>query len=501
MKPSKEFQTRYDAAKRHRDAVKPLIEEAFRFCAPDREKDFTETRLTTPTAEETQTFTSLGEEVATDLAGDLVTYYTPTEARWCEFEVIAPVEKGMAKQVLDLVQAREDAVFNEIAASNFSDLAPALWFEAASHGTPAIWVDVNHFAQPIYCQVVPPHELLITPGHLGILDRFREMIVYAHTLPVLLASYDVDLTDRALADKIKKPSTVAKVCWGFWLDWSDPGNPQWLCEITVDGKRVSPEKPIILGPMAGSCPLHVGRFNPRPGRAWGRGPGIKALPDFRTLDTITDTVLSGLDQSLLNTIIYPDDGFIDLSEGIEAGRAYPAHRGFTRDQIYDLSRNVNVDQGFFTEERFEERLRRAFYQDGPRQRGDTPPTAAQWLDERRRVQQRLGKPSAPLWTEMIYPMVQRFEFLAAQLGKIESAITLNGNAIAVTPLSPLQKAQNQDKVMITRSNLDMFAGIAGDALPQVVDLLATGKKVAKASGDELIVFMEEAPVAPAAPAQ
>jgi hypothetical protein len=193
----------------------------------------------------------------------------------------------------------------------------------------------------------------------------------------------------------------------------------------------------------------------------------------------------------MNTIIYPDDGFIDLSNGIVAGTAIPAHRGFTRDQIYDLSRNVNVDQGFFTEERFENRLRTAFYQDGPRQRGETPPTAAQWLDERRRVQQRLGKPSAPMWTEMILPMVQRFEYLAVELGKIEEAITHQGNVISVIPLSPLQKAQNQDKVMVTRSNLDMFMGLAGpEGMGQVIDLVSTGKNVAKASGDELIVFAE-----------
>lgn len=507
-KPGKDFSTRYAAAKRHRDAVRPLIEQVFRFCAPDREKDFTVNQMLNPGREETNTFTSIGEELATDLAGDLVTYYLPPEARWCEYEVIAEVPEDQADAVLKMVQEREDDLYAMIQSSNLADISPALMFETATHGTPAIWIDVNHIQQPIFCEVVPPNELLVAPGHLGILDRFREKVVYAQHLESTLQSFiamgEVDLSDRLLQEKIKKPSATVVLCWGFWLDWSDPGNPVWRCEITVDGKRVTPAEPVTLGPMAGTCPLLVGRFNPRPGRAWGRGPGIKALPDFRTLDTLTDTVLSGLDQSLMNTIIYPDDGFIDLSNGIVAGTAIPAHRGFTRDQIYDLSRNVNVDQGFFTEERFEDKLRAAFYQDGPRQRGDTPPTAAQWLDERRRVQQRLGKPSAPMWTEMIYPLVQRFEYLAVQLGKMPEAITHNGQAISVLPLSPLQKAQNQDKVMVTRSNLDMFMGLAGpEGMGMVVDLVATGKNVAKASGDELIVFADpqEAPVAAPPPVQ
>ncbi len=504
-KPSQDFSTRYAAAKRHRDAQRPLIEEVFRFCAPDREKDFTINQMLHPGREQTNTFTSIGEELATDLAGDLVTYYLPPEVRWFEYEVIAPVPQDQAKAVMAMVQQREDDLVALIQSTNLADNSPALMFEVSTHGTPALWVDVHHIQQPIYTEVVPPHELLVTPGHGGVLDRFREKTIYAQHLQSTLQSFEVDLSDPKLKEKMQKPGATCVLCWGFWLDWSDPGNPQWMCEITVDGKRVTPDTPINMGPMAGSCPLLVGRFNPRPGRAWGRGPGIKALPDFRTLDMISDTVLSGLDQSLMNTIIYPDDGFIDLSNGIVAGTAIPAHRGFTHDQIYDLSRNVNVDQGFFTEERFEQRLRMAFYQDGPRQRGETPPTAAQWLDERRRVQQRLGKPSAPMWTEMILPLIQRFEYLAVLLGKIPEAITHNGQAISVVPLSPLQKAQNQDKVMTTRSNLEMFATLVGpEAMAQFVDVIGTGQAVVKASGDELLKFHSEPqgqPVAPPAPNQ
>lgn len=506
-KPSKEFSSRYAAAKQWRDAVKPSIEDAFSFCAPDRRFDFDRPKdASLKQDDETDKFTSLGEELATDLAGDLVTYYMPSTERWFEYDVTVPVEKDRIDEVQEIVQDREDTLWDVIQASNLNDITSALHFETAVHGTPALWLDLSHIQQPIFCEVVPPHELLITPGHLGILDRFREKTVHADTLKALfapqIANQIVALTDPALIRKMEKPGSQCVVCWGFWLDWEDAGNPQWRSEITVDGKRVTPEDPITLGPMAGSCPLLVGRFNPRPGKAWGRGCGIKALPDFRTLDELSDVVLSGLDQNISRTVIYPDDGFIDLSEGIQAGRAYPAHRGFNRDQIYEFPSNVAVDQGFFTEERFEDRLRRAFYQDGPRQRGDTPPTASQWLDERRRVQQRLGKPSAPIWSELILPMIQRFETLAVMLGRIESAITHNGQAITVTPLSPLQKAQNQDKVMILRSNLDLLMQTLGPEGAAALIDPQTFEKAREASGDELLVLKKETKVAQQpAPAQ
>ena len=494
-KPSKDFSTRYSAAKQWRDAERPYIEEVLKFCCPGREKDFT-TAATSKNQNDTETYLSLPEECATDLGGDLVTYFTPSEVRWATYEVVQDIPEEAADTVLEIVQDREDKLFSLIEASNYNDIAPQWGFEAATHGTPALWVQAAHIAQPIFVEAVLPHELLTTPGHMGILDRFRERWVLAETLPTLFFGLGYNLADPKIQAKIKKPGAMAKVCWGYWVSWEDPGFPIWLSEVTVDGIRVSQEREPI-GPLAGACPLLVGRFNPQPNRPWGRGAGRKALPDMRVFDKLDEIVLSGLDQSVMNTIIYPDDGFLDMSEGVQAGRACAAHHGFTRDEICELSRNVAVEHGGFAEDRMEDRIRRAFYQDGPRQRGETPPTAAQWLDERRRVQQRLGKPSAPLWSELILPMIQRFEYVGVQIGELPDAITHNGRAISVRPISPLQKAQNQDKVMVSRSNLDLGFAVFQDQVSSFIDPVQTFQNIVRASGDELTVIRkEQAPVAP-----
>lgn len=497
MTPGNDFSTRLKSAKKHRDAAKPYIQETLKFCCFGREHDFDNNG---EIAEyDTDTFNSLAEELAGDLAGDLITYYTPSEVKWAEYVVLEAPEE-MSEDVLKLVEQREDDLFQLVSGSNYNDIAPQWAFEAASHGTPALWVQMAHLQQPIHCEVVPPQQLLITPGHLGYLDRFREVKVLASSLPALFAGWSVDLSDHMLRTKISRPGETCEVVWGFWIDWSDPAIPKWRCEITVDKKRITPSEPLLLGDLAGSCPLLVGRFNPQTGKAWGRGPGWKALPDLRTMDGVSEMVMSGMEQSLTNTIIYPDDGFLDLSEGLEAGRAYPAHRGFTRDQIYEMPRGNNIEPAWLSEDRLEDRLRRAFFQDGPRQRGDTPPTAAQWIDERRRVQQRLGKPSAPLWSEMILPMIQRFEYLGVQSGRLPEAISHNGNVIKVTPISPLQKAQNQDKVMVARSNLDLAAQTMQERAGEVVDFVATFKNIKRVSGDELTVIREKQQQAAAPPA-
>lgn len=490
-KPSKDFSTRYKAAIDWRESAKPYIREILSFICPGREYDFDQTAHTVRD-DDPETFISLPEDLATDFAADLVTYFTPAEAKWTEYLVTAAIAQDQAKAVEELVNGREDALMDMITASNYNDVAPQVMFEA-NHGTTAMWVDKGYLTQPVFVETVPPHELLITPGHLGILDRFREKYAMASSLPALFSGWDVDLTDDSLKRKINEPGTKAKVCWGFWLDWTDPGSPRWRCEITVDGMRVTPETPLTLGPYEGSCPLLVGRFNPQVGKPWGRGPAWKALPDMRVYNAVDEGVLDAMDQALRNTLIYADDGFLDVSEGLEPGRAYPASRGFTRDQVYELNRGNNVDAGYFTEDRLEDRLRARFYQDGPRQRGDTPPTASQWIDERRRVQIRLGKPSAPLWKEFFLPFIQRIERLAVDAGKIDGEITHNGAALSVLPVSPLQKAQNHDKVMVSKANLDTAFAVFGDALPQVVDVKSTMQNHIEASGDELTVLQKEQP--------
>jgi len=481
-KLSADFKTRYEAAKKWRDVERPYLEEILSFICPGRENDFKATPDIQSVEEET--FMSLPEEMATDFASDMVTFYTPSEVNWTEYLVTLPVPEEAADQVQEIVNAREEDLYDMIQASNYNDVAPQVMFEL-NHGTTAMWVQKGHLSQPMFIETVPPNELFIVPGYMGILDRFRETWVGASTLTALFADWEVDLTDDALKKKIAKPGAKVKVCWGFWLDWKDPGNPLWRCEISVDGKRITAKEPLTIGPYAGSCPLLVGRFNPQIGRPWGRGPARKTLPDMRVLNAVDEAVLNGLDQALLNTTIYPDDGTLDLSEGIEAGRAYPAGRGFDRNQVWEMNKGVNLDMGFMSEDRLEGRIRSGFYQDGPRQTGDTPPTASQWMDERRRVQQRIGKPSAPLWRELFLPFIQRVEYLGVESGKIDGALTHNGDAISVLPISPLQKAQNQDKVMISRSNLDLGVQAFGEAFPEVIDVVKTFENIIEASGDEL----------------
>lgn len=465
------------------------IEDVYRFCANDRRDEFTRTGQT-QTEQEADLFFSMAEEYANDFAGDLFSYFTPSETKWVDFEFRQEVPESMEEEVKAEIGSREEKITDSIEASNYYDIGPQVFFEA-NHGTIAMWVEKGHSTQPIYCEAVPASELLLTPGHRGILDRFRETTVLAAHLAATLP--DADLSDAEIQKKVKKPGSTCKVVWGFWLDWSDPGNPEWMREVTVDDKCVIQKEKI--GPLGGACPLLVGRFNPRPKRPWGRGPGRKALPDMRTVDKIEEVVLSKLDEALNPSFVYKNDGTLDLSGGFQPGAAYPTVSN-ARDALQVIDTQTRLDYGFFSIEDFERRLSKAFYQDGPNQRGDTPPSATQVAYERDRVQQRLGKPSAPLWTEFVAPFIQRVEFLLVEERELPEAITSNGAIIHLASISPLQKATNADKVLTSRSNLDTAFAVLGEQMPAVIDARATMQNIIEASGDSLTVIQKEQPAMP-----
>ena len=275
-KPSADFSTRLKHARKFRDNVKNDIREILFFTCPGRESDFDKT-YDNPADENTEeeTFSSISEDLASDFASDLVTYYTPSEAIWTEYFVTAPVDEDVADAVEEIVTAREQELFEMVQSSNYNDVAPQVAFEA-NHGTMAMWVERSSLSQPIFCETVPPHELLITPGHQGWLDRFREKMVPSNTLKALFKDWDVDLNEITIQNKMKKPDQYSKVCWGFWADWSDPESPKWKYEITVDGKRITPKEPEILGPIAGSCPADGRPVQPAGWKAVGQGARVES---------------------------------------------------------------------------------------------------------------------------------------------------------------------------------------------------------------------------------
>lgn len=472
-----EFKNRFSAADRLRDRVRRDLREIYKFLFNGREHEWDRNSTLARNPEPEEIFTTTPEEANTDFASDLCVYFTPDTAPWIDLEVGNAIPEELAPRVLELLQEREKKLLKAFAASNYYDQCLPAFAEAGVSNV-AMWVDRFTITESISCEPVPASELWINIGARGVEDRFRKKRVFARDLPVLFPFGEFD---SALRKKIDDPSAEASVCWGFWRDYrADPVNPPWMHEAVVDDKTVFEDN---LGPGA-SCPLLVGRFNPQPNSPWGKGPGWKMLPELRTLDEIRYLLINKIDQIVDPAWLYPDDGVLDFSQGVASGRAYPAQPGSAQ-EVMELASKGNVDYGFFSQEDSEERIRRGFYQDGPRQRGKTPPSATQWLEEVQRIQRRLGKPAQSLWSEFVVPLIQRVEFLEVQIGILPEALAVEDLIVNVRPISPLIRSQNQEQIAVARTNLEMAVATLGEQASLVIDGLGTMRNVLDKSGDDI----------------
>ena len=476
-----DFKDRLDRAKKQKSFAERDIHEVMKFCDSGADRDERGNPIHKMCDDEV--FDSLYAEAAEDFVSDLVRYYIPEDADWLEYGPGTSVPPELEGQVVQLLQQREARLNEEVAVSNFYDVAPQA-FEGAKHGTIAMWSHKTVASRSLIFEVVPYEELYIGLGPYGLLDdRFRQREMKGSHVKTEFGT--IEGLDRIVQAKIDNDEKLT-VVQGYWRDWSDPAVERWNYELQFDGNTVE----IDTFNSVSEVPLHVGRFNPRAGRAWGYGPGRRLLPDIRTHDEVSQMMLEGLERDLDPPIFGPDDGQIDASQGFRSGTFYPVMPG-TAQEIQAMPQR-SLDASFFTEATYEEKILRGFYQDGPRQRGKTPPTAAQWLDERQAIQRRIGRPAAPLWTEFLKHVIQRVDRSLVERKVLQEKVEIDGEIVTVAPLNPLIKAQRQEDAQIANVILGQIAQYAPDQLPLLVDMPATFTKVKEQLGDEIVQIRSEA---------
>jgi hypothetical protein len=482
-----------DARAQKTDARQDL-QEAYFFTRPRLCWDVDSTRRVTTRQQREdreELATGLGSEVSEDFSTEVIAAFFPQGTNWVESSVstadAAGLEPGDLSDLKDQAKARDDSIFDAIKSSNFdSELGQAL-DPHASVGTVGLWIDKPHNTRPISIQHVPARELEInveTDGTVG--DRFRVRWVRAPKLKSVLPG--VALPEKVTSKITKEKNCWIEVVWCFWRDWSDPENDVWKHVLLVDRQAV--HEAVLEG--EGCLPLIVSRFSPDTEFAWGNGPAIKALQEFRVLDVITAATQDRVDIAIAPPMGYPDDGVTNFEGGIEAGKAYPMRPGSGRD-VVKLYFEGNPDLGMYQVSDLERRVKRKFFADYPEQKGDTPPTATQWVDEMVRAQRRIGTPGRKFWREGPYAVYRRFEWLLTKDGVIDD-VKVNGKKLTLTPNNPATQAADNQKVQVAGNLLTMAKTYFPETSQAAIDELQTIENFKDAMQDKLVALRPKAEV-------
>jgi hypothetical protein len=483
-------------ARRQKTPFERNMREGYFFAAPHRARSvLSTTRISeNKPQDEGELNMSFAMEVSADFPTVIINTFLPEATPWAVRAAGWGIPDEVKSQANKLASDGTDTIFKAISASNFYAECGKGFTPDLALGIAALWIKEGTGVQPIHCQAIPIRELELNLNADGeVDDRFVVRWIKARHLKVVLKGVSLPADIAALVDK--DPQQAVSVVWGFWRLYDDAGDEQWQHVVLVNDKLVNSS--VLKG--VGSCPLVVGRFNPSPEWAWGVGPLIQALPDLRHLDELVGAKIENLDQSLRPAITFPDDSFVNIEEGIEGGKAYPVRPGTAAD-VRNIYTPNPPDAAIYDRQDIEQRIKRLFFLDWPEQRGDTPPTATQWLDQMTMAQRRIGTPGLPFWREFCAGSFLRFQYLLEKAGAIQP-VKVNGKVITLLPYNPAQKAADQQDVAMALR----YLGSVGPLFPEEFKVRIDGGKtmdnIAKLMGVEKIVVERSADDVKAALAQ
>lgn len=189
-------------------------------------------------------------------------------------------------------------------------------------------------------------------------------------------------------------------------------------------------------------PYAVPRWSKCSGETYGRSPAMNALPDMKTLNEMTKTVIIGAQKVVDPPLQLPDDGFIMPIKTRAGGLNY--YRAGSNDRIVPVFNNAQIDFGFEAMKERRTRIREAFYVDqlqlsqGPQM---TATEVMQRTEERTRL---LGPMLGRQQSEFLRPLIDRVFSVCMRRGiiiKEQIPKALQGRVIDVKYSSLIAKSQ------------------------------------------------------------
>lgn len=189
-------------------------------------------------------------------------------------------------------------------------------------------------------------------------------------------------------------------------------------------------------------PYVVPRWTKASGETYGRSPAMNALPEVKTLNKMTETVLIGAQKVVDPPLQLPDDGFIMPIVTTPGGLNY--YRSGTNDVIKPVFNESRIDFGYQAMEDGRKRVRAAFYVDQLQLQQGPQMTATEVLQRTEEKMRLLGPMLGRQQSELLRPMVDRVFAIMLAKGIIDPKTipqALRGRNLNVKYSSLIAKSQ------------------------------------------------------------
>lgn len=154
----------------------------------------------------------------------------------------------------------------------------------------------------------------------------------------------------------------------------------------------------------------IARWTKAAGEVYGRSSGMNALPDTKTINKMTETMMIAAQKAADPPMQAPDDTFILPLRTRPGGINY--YRSGTNDRITPIFNNANIDFGFQAMSDRAKRIREAFYVDQLQLNQGPQMTATEVLQRTEEKMRLLGPMLGRQQSEFLRPLIERvFEIM------------------------------------------------------------------------------------------
>lgn len=460
----------------------PLVNEVFRMAMPWRRRvsDSLLSDQILSTDDVADILDSTLADAIDDFASDMMATFTPPEEPWVGMEPTLALKPDERRAIADQIQGAVDWFWEDLSLSSFYDAANECYHDLAAGVMAVVRKDFGP-TQPVVYEPVEPANLLLDHGPANSVDgRFVEVVIEKR---LWAPNYPTIPLPKKYADA--KDTTRFTVTDGVYRIWEQKGYAAYQRVVMVD-------KEVVWAKMLrghGSCDIVAARWRSDAQSAYGVGPAWKACAPQRVLNEVTALTLANLGNIVDPIVAYSDDGTANIEEGgLDNGAWVNLGDGF---DVKVIEHGGRFDVSYFAQDELRHMIRRALYQDGPEQKGKTPPTAQQWTDQRMETQQRFEVPRGKLFREWTIPIVEAHLYLRAEKHGLMPPIALGRDLIKLKPISGQAKARKFDKVAKAERLLQSAQQFMPQTSQMAIDPVGTLRGMKAMLDDEIVTIRSD----------
>ena len=456
-------------AQARRDMAAPVIDECYEFAMPLRERPYADGQDYRVKSE--RLFDMTAPDAMQDGASSMADDVWPLDAEPFALEAGKEVDPAKKEEFQKTLAAIADDITTTLYNSSYREACEGA-LQDWHIGSGFLLLDEGDFDEPLVSRVLPLSEALPDLGPRDAIDKLYRKPIKVRAGEIMLRWPDAKLPEQLSKIANDTPDRDIEFQEGCARDWTARDAETWISRVVwPEGKAVLRRK---VDKGHGSKPFVDFHYSRVPGHVLGRGPAQIALPGIKTINTVLELALYGLELNMTGAFQVEDDGVINPdTTRIDPGSIIPVAQG--SNGMKSLTSDIRVRDAQWMIEGLRADIRRTITGDDLGPVKNSPMSATEVMERAAARARRRSGPYAGLIVGLMQQTVSRVAWIRQRQGAFKMS-AIDGKGIAFRPLAPITRALGQDKILRFGRSMELINQSMG---PQIAQLVINQEEAAR----------------------